>query len=322
MKIQSGALSRTFALASVAGALVFVANNFLTHAAHWPGPAALWSGETQLDLRAAAAASTQLLAYPLALLLIIVHVLRRNEPDQDARRLEAIAQYIAQFAFWAVLLIGVADSIVSFLRIEELDKALLPAEVAQGLALSNYRGLRIHYPLLALAALIALRQRKFSVIWLALLVVVAELVIVIARFVFSYEQPFMGDLVRFWYAALFLFAAAYTLKEDAHVRVDVLYANASPRARARANALGAILLGMPLCWVILLRGLAGENSSINSPLLHFEISQSSAGLYVKYLMAAFLLVFALSMMAQFAATLLHSSNALRQLRTGAPQEAK
>ena len=30
----------------------------------------------------------------------------------------------------------------------------------------------------------------------------------------------MGDLVRFWYAALF-FASAYTLKEDGHVRVDV-----------------------------------------------------------------------------------------------------
>lgn len=34
----------------------------------------------------------------------------------------------------------------------------------------------------------------------------------------------MADLVRFWYAALFLFASAYTLLEEGHVRVDVFYA--------------------------------------------------------------------------------------------------
>ena len=33
----------------------------------------------------------------------------------------------------------------------------------------------------------------------------------------------MGDLVRYWYAGLFLFASAYTLYEDGHVRVDILY---------------------------------------------------------------------------------------------------
>jgi len=38
--------------------------------------------------------------------------------------------------------------------------------------------------------------------------------IVISRFIFSYEQAFMADLVRFWYGALFLFASAYTLLED------------------------------------------------------------------------------------------------------------
>ena len=54
--------------------------------------------------------------------------------------------------------------------------------------------------------------------------VAAELLIVISRFIFSYEQAFMADLVRFWYGALFLFASAYTLLEEGHVRVDVLYA--------------------------------------------------------------------------------------------------
>ena len=70
----------------------------------------------------------------------------------------------------------------------------------------------------------SLRAKTLGFPWLALLIVVAELAIVITRFVFSYEQAFMGDLVRFWYAALFLFASAYTLYEEGHVRVDVFYA--------------------------------------------------------------------------------------------------
>ena len=46
-----------------------------------------------------------------------------------------------------------------------------------------------------------------------------------------------------------------------------------------------------------------KTSLINSPMLNFETSMSGFGMYVKYLMAAFLIVFALSMLFQFTATL-------------------
>ena len=52
--------------------------------------------------------------------------------------------------------------------------------------------------------------------------------------------------------------------------------------------------------------LAGKSSLVNSPVLGFETSSSGFGMYVKYLMAAFLLVFALSMLAQFASTFLRA----------------
>ena len=42
-----------------------------------------------------------------------------------------------------------------------------------------------------------------------------------------------------------------------------------------------------------------KSNLINAPLLSFEVTQSGYGLYVKYLMAGFLLVYALSMLAQF-----------------------
>lgn len=132
----------------------------------------------------------------------------------------------------------------------------------------------------------------------------AELLIVLTRFVFSYEQSFMGDLVRFWYAALFLFASAYTLLEEGHVRVDVFYATFGLKRRGLVNAVGAIVLGATLCWTILVLGMGSPTSIIMAPLLNFEVTQTNFGMYVKYLMAGFLGIFAISMMIQFAAMML------------------
>jgi TRAP-type mannitol/chloroaromatic compound transport system permease small subunit len=168
---------------------------------------------------------------------------------------------------------------------------------------SHYRGLYVHVPVMLLGVVIATFTRTLGFHWLALLVVAAELLIVFSRFIFSYEQAFMADLVRFWYAALFLFASAYTLLEDGHVRVDVLYAGFRRRARGRVNAVGSVLLGMTLCWTVLLLGMWTKSSIIISPILVFETTQTGFGMYIKYLMAGFLGVFGVSMMIQFVSLL-------------------
>ena len=83
-----------------------------------------------------------------------------------------------------------------------------------------------------------------------------------------------------------------------------------PENRALSNALGSVLLGLPLCWVILLIGMWDKGSSINSPLRSFEISQQGFGMYTKYLMVSFLVVFALTMLIQFCSYFLESLSLL------------
>ena len=61
---------------------------------------------------------------------------------------------------------------------------------------------------------------------------------------------------------------------------------------------------MPLCWVILTRGMWLETSPLNMSLLNFEVTQQGFGMYVKYLMSAFLIVFAVSMIFQFSSFIL------------------
>ena len=224
----------------------------------------------------------------------------------DADILDWISAYIIRAAFWAVLIVGLTDATLSFMRVEGFHKVLFGDGAGAAIALPSSRGLYIHLPLMIFSALIALRDKSVSLVWLTLLVVIAEFLIVIARFIYGYEQTFMGDLVRFWYAALFLFASAYTLKEDGHVRVDVFYAGFQRKTKSILNTIGIVFFGLPLCWLILARGMWGEASLINSPMLNFETSMSGFGMYVKYLMAAFLIIFALSMIFQFTAYLMNS----------------
>ena len=279
---------RFFGIASMGLALVLVVNNFLTYAGGLSGAWSLSFGgifQTLLVMVALAGAGwLSLGARPLTI---------------DAEWMDNLASTIVAMAFWVVLLVGVTDAILSFLRVEGLHKVLFGEEIAKKLGISSWRGTYVHIPMMILAAFIGWRDKSVSLIWLTFLVVLAELLIVIARFVFAYEQTFMADLVRFWYAALFLFASAYTLKNEGHVRVDVIFASFAPRKKAWVNAIGTLLLGIPLCWVVLWRGLSSKASIINSPMLNFETTMTGFGMYVKYLMAGFLIVFALSMLAQF-----------------------
>jgi len=250
-----------------------------------------------------------LAGYSATTLTIIILAMKR--PDRslllDARRYENWSAYVIRFAFWSVFLVGIADTIISSLIIEKVLANVTGSEIASKLGQGRFRGIYVHYPLIALSVIIAWRYKGLSVIWLAFLVVIAEFMIVVTRFIFSYEQAYMGDLVRFWYAALFLFASAYTLLEEGHVRVDVLYAGFRARTKAKVNATGSLLLGIPLCFTILALGLESRQSALSSPIISFEISQSAYGLFVKYLMAGFLVIFAVSMAMQFVSLFLRSS---------------
>ncbi|MGI9373827.1 MAG: TRAP transporter small permease subunit [Hyphomicrobiales bacterium] len=306
--ISLGVLAlRSFSWAIVAFTFVFLINNYLVFWHGWPGIA------PALGLAKSGEASTlswaQLLLYVAAVLgstfWVFSTKFRTMRADSDV--MNNIVTYIIRAAFWAVLLVGLVDMIISFLRVEGMLEGVVGSDLSTQLGRSQFRGTYVHVPLIGLALVIAAFTRTLGFTWLALLVVVAELQIVIARFIFSYEQAFMGDLVRFWYAALFLFASAYTLYEEGHVRVDVLYTRFSHKTKGFMNALGSLLLGVSLCVVILGVGMGGKSSIINAPLLNFEVSQSGFGMYVKYLMAGFLAVFAVSMMIQFAAYILEGA---------------
>jgi TRAP-type mannitol/chloroaromatic compound transport system permease small subunit len=247
------------------------------------------------------------LAYAVAMVAAVALALRRASYRDDSARITGLVAYLARAAFMAVLLAGTADMVISAIRVEGLLPALVGEPLATQLGQPQWRGPNVHVPLVVLGFVAALFMRGLGFIWLALMVVAAQLLVVIGRFVFSYEQAFMADYVRLLYSALFLFASAYTLVEEGHVRVDVFYASMSLRGKAMVNAFGTLALGMPLCWTILIIGMATPASVINGPVLRYEQGQQGFGMMTKYFLAAFLAVFAVTMLMQFAAYLLKAA---------------
>jgi TRAP-type mannitol/chloroaromatic compound transport system permease small subunit len=326
-------LLRAVALSVVAVGLIYTINNYFNFWRGWPGVDGFFAhyGWFGLDPLPAALNGTAVLLgwiqlgfylVPVAVIIAIVSRTPHRPLGDDAESLIALAAYIARAAYWAVLLIGLVDMAISFLRVEGILAPVVGSGLAEDLGRSRFRGEYVHYPLMGIALVIAYFTRSLGFIWLALLIVLAEFQIVISRFVFSYEQAFMGDLVRFWYGALFLFASAYTLIEEGHVRVDILYTGFTERGKAWTNCIGAAVLGVPLCWVVLTRGIGGKSNLINAPLLSYEVTQSGFGMYVKYLMAGFLLIYALTMLVVFASTFLSSAAVLLHGRPSPAPDAE
>jgi TRAP-type mannitol/chloroaromatic compound transport system permease small subunit len=71
---------------------------------------------------------------------------------------------------------------------------------------------------------------------------------------FSPALNALADAQWMLFSAVVLLGAAWALRDDAHVRVDVLFGRLSPRGQAWINLLGTLLLLLPFCallmWVL------------------------------------------------------------------------
>src|SRR4029078_4684623 len=81
--------------------------------------------------------------------------------------------------------------------------------------------------------------------WCALAIVLIGFTVVLLRYVLGLGSIWLQESILYFHAALFLLAAAWTLREGGHVRVDVFYADATPRTKAWVDLLGALLLLLP-----------------------------------------------------------------------------
>ena len=146
-----------------------------------------------------------------------------------------------------------------------------------------------------------------SVAWLALVIVLLQFSLVVARYLVGLGSIWLTESVVYGHAALFLLASAWTLRGGGHVRVDVFYADASPRARALIDLIGTLLLLLPFAVALLWLSMpfAARSWAI------FERSQETSGLPLVFVLKTLIPVFAGLMALQGVAQAIRSVAVLR-----------
>jgi TRAP-type mannitol/chloroaromatic compound transport system permease small subunit len=118
--------------------------------------------------------------------------------------------------------------------------------------------------------------------WLCLILVMLVAYDVSMRYLFRAGSVALQELEWHLFALIFLFGAAYTLKHDAHARLEIFYQRFSNRTRAWVDLLGSLLFLLPLCLVI----LKGSWPFVHNAFVFGEGSPDPGGLPYRFLIKA------------------------------------
>ncbi len=107
--------------------------------------------------------------------------------------------------------------------------------------------------------------------WLILAAVIVSSVNACVRFAFNRSSNAWLELQWYLFGAVVLLGAAYTLKQNEHIRIDIVNSRLPKRARDWIDVVGHVLFLAPLCVVMIwlgvpffLRSLASGETSSNA----------------------------------------------------------
>ena len=139
-----------------------------------------------------------------------------------------------------------------------------------------------------------------SISWLVLLMVLITFTVVVLRYVFDTGWIALQESISYLHSLVFLLGAAYTLKQNAHVRVDIFYTRLGKKAKAWVDLTGHILILMPvmifIIWV--------STPYVVDSWTVAENSREAGGLPGVYLLKSLILVMAALLMLQGLAMIL------------------
>ena len=128
--------------------------------------------------------------------------------------------------------------------------------------------------------------------WLILLAIFVSAVNAVVRKVFSVSSNAWLELQWYLYGGAFLLAAAYTLLENEHIRIDVIYGRWSRRVQHWIDLVGTTLFLLPFSAIM----ISLVYPSLMSSWRTHEISMNAGGLLIwpakAVLLAGFVLLFA------------------------------
>jgi len=133
-----------------------------------------------------------------------------------------------------------------------------------------------------------------AVAWLTLLMVLLTFSIVILRYGFNLGWIWLQEIVIYLHVAVFTIAAAWTLQQDGHVRVDIFYTDMPEKKRALVDLLGTVLFLIPFCLFVLI--ISWPYVADSWQLL--ESSREAGGLPLVFVLKSLILILPALLLAQ------------------------
>lgn len=112
--------------------------------------------------------------------------------------------------------------------------------------------------------------------WAVLAAVLVSALNALARYGLSFGSNALLELQWYLFGAVFLLAAAYTLKQNEHIRIDIVTARLSKRTRDIIDIIGHLFFLFPLCILMIWLGVPFFMRSFASG----EVSGSAGGLII------------------------------------------
>ncbi|KCZ64134.1 hypothetical protein L53_06435 [Hyphomonas sp. L-53-1-40] len=128
----------------------------------------------------------------------------------------------------------------------------------------------------------------------AIILVGAQLMVVLLRYAFGLSFTWLNEVVIYAFAAMFMLGSASALRDDAHVRVDILRPRFGARRRNWIELAGIYLFLFPIC----IRLLAMTEQGLARSWALFEGSRESDGLPLLFLFKTLMPAFAVLMLVQ------------------------
>ena len=141
-----------------------------------------------------------------------------------------------------------------------------------------------------------------TVAWFALGMVLVQFTVVVLRYVFGVGFIALQESISYMMGFMYLLGAAYTLLVNGHVRVDILYREATPRTKAWVDLFGTLLLLFPVCVLIIWASVSPVMQSWST----LESSPETSGIPAVFLKRTIIPIFAAMMIVQGTAVALRS----------------
>lgn len=151
-----------------------------------------------------------------------------------------------------------------------------------------------------------------AVAWMTLIMVIIAFAVVVLRYLFDTGWIALQEIVTYLHSFIFMLGAAYTLKHEGHVRVDIFYRKMTPRNKALVDAVGTVLLLLPVCLFILWTSW----DYVLSSWLLLEGSQEADGLPLVFILKTSILLMSLLLILQGIALLLRAILRLQETSAG------